>query len=58
MYMVSLCSAGLSLVIANVVSSSPILVTLTTVLTRPTRRNIPDDGILYISYVLCIETYF
>jgi hypothetical protein len=44
------------LVTANVVSSSPILVTLmmeelrtsdTPVLTRATQRNIPEDGILY-----------
>jgi hypothetical protein len=43
------------LVIANVVPSSPILVTPmmealrsaeTSVLTRPTQRNIPEDGIL------------
>jgi hypothetical protein len=40
------------LVPANVVSSSPILVTLMmealhSALTRATRRNIPDDGILH-----------
>jgi hypothetical protein len=45
------------LVMANVVPSSPILVTLimevlhssdTSILTGATRRNIPKDGILYV----------
>jgi hypothetical protein len=55
-------------VIANVVSSSPILVTLimealtsseTSVLTRATRRNIPEDAILssISSQHISVESY-
>jgi hypothetical protein len=49
------------LVIANAVPSSLILVTLimeairsseTSAFTRPTRRNIPDDGILHAIHLL------
>jgi hypothetical protein len=57
---VFLCSVRRLLVTANVVPSSPILVTLmmeairsskTSVLTRATRRNIPEDTIPFFLYV-------
>jgi hypothetical protein len=46
-HLVFLRSVRRFLVAASVVPSSPILVTRTSVLTRATRRNIPEDTILH-----------
>jgi hypothetical protein len=64
-HLVFLRSVHQLLVTASVVPSSPILVTLmmeglssteTSVLTTPTRRNVPEDAILYSITSLRLET--
>jgi hypothetical protein len=63
-YLIFLRSARRLLVTGSVVPSSPILVTLmteelssseTSVLTRATRRKIPEDTILYMKYACIIQ---